>query len=68
MERVLTANDDIKSKYDSKYGQELEDLKARYTKDLEMLKQNLVGVYETKTQHLTERRDELEIRNTKLDK
>lgn len=28
----------------------------------------MIDVYETKTQHLTERRDELEIRNAKLDK
>ena len=33
-----------------------------------MVKSNLIDVYETKTQHLTERRDELEIRNTKLEK
>ena len=32
------------------------------------MKQNLIDVYETKTQHLTERRDELDIRNTKLEK
>jgi hypothetical protein len=68
MDRVLNANDEIKSKFDQKYASEVEDLKGRYTKDLEMMKQNLVDVYETKTQHLTERRDELEIRNCKLDK
>lgn len=68
MERVLNANDEIKSKFDQKYTSEIEDMKSRYTKDLELMKQNLTDIYETKTQHLTERRDELEIRNTKLDK
>ena len=33
-----------------------------------MVKNNLVDVYETKTDHLTQRRDELEMRNTKLEK
>lgn len=68
MDRVLNANDDIKTKFEKKYSSEIEDLKSRYTKDLEMVKQNLIDVYETKTMHLTERRDELDIRNTKLDK
>ena len=68
MDRVLNANDDIKSKFDVKYTEEVNDLKSRYTKDLEMMKSNLTEVYETKTEHLIERRDELEIRNAKLEK
>lgn len=68
MDRVLNTNDDLKLKFDSQYATEMENMKARYTKDLELTKQNLVDIYETKTQHLLERRDELEIRNTKLDK
>ena len=28
---------------------EVEDLKTRYTKDLELVKRNLIDVYETKT-------------------
>ena len=47
---------------------EVEDLKNRYTKDLELVKRNLIDVYETKTQHLSERKDELELRNNKLEK
>ena len=31
---------------------EVEDLKTRYTKDLELVKRNLIDVYETKTKHL----------------
>ena len=38
------------------------------TKDLEMMKNNLIDVYKTKTDHLTERRDELESRTMKLEK
>jgi hypothetical protein len=33
-----------------------------------LVKQNLTDIYETKTAHLTERRDELEMRNAKLEK
>jgi hypothetical protein len=46
----------------------MEELKSRYSKDIEIIKSNLIDVYETKTSHLTERRDELEIRNSKLEK
>ena len=68
MDRVLNANDDIKSKFDRQYTEEVKDLKSRYTKDLEMMKNNLIDVYKTKTDHLTERRDELETRTMKLEK
>ena len=68
MDRVLNTNDDLKMKFDAQYNEELQNIKSRYTKDLEMTRQNLIDIYETKTQHLTERRDELEIRNTKLEK
>lgn len=68
MDRVLNANDDIKSKFDKQYTEEVKDLKSRYTKDLEMMKNNLIDVYKTKTDHLTERRDELETRTMKLEK
>ena len=68
MDRVLNANDDIKSKFDKQYTEEVKDLKARYTKDLEMMKNNLIDVYKTKTDHLTERKDELESRTMKLEK
>ena len=68
MDRVLNTNDDLKMKFDTQYNEELQNMKSRYTKDLELTKQNLIDIYETKTQHLLERRDELEIRNTKLEK
>jgi len=68
MDRVLNTNDDLKLKFDQQYSNEIQDLKSRYTKDLEMVKNNLVDVYETKTDHLTQRRDELEMRNTKVKK
>jgi len=68
MDKVLNTNDDIKSKFDQKYSTEVQNLKDRYTKDLELMKQNLIDVYETKTEHLTERKNELEYRNNKLEK
>ena len=68
MDRVLNTNDDLKLKFDQQYTNEMQDLKERYTKDLEMVKQNLIDVYETKTSHLIDRRDELDRRTTKLEK
>ena len=68
MDRVLNTNDDLKLKFDQQYTNEMQDLKERYSKDLEMVKNNLIDVYETKTNHLTERRDELERRCHKLEK
>lgn len=35
MDRALSANDDIKSKFDAHYTSEVEDLKARYKRDLD---------------------------------
>ena len=68
MDRALSANDDIKSKFDAHYTSEVEDLKARYKRDLDQIKSNLVEVHEAKATHLAERKDELELRNTKLEK
>jgi chromosome segregation ATPase len=68
MDRVLNTNDDLKMKFDEKYQTEMENLKTRYNKDLELIKQNMMDVYEVKTNHLTERKDELEIRQHKLEK
>ena len=68
MDRVLHANDEIKHKFDDKYAKELQEMKDRYNKDLELVKSNLIEVYQTKTLHLTERKDELELRNAKLEK
>ena len=68
MDRVLNSNDENKIKFDQKYTTEIQDLKNRYAKDLEMIKSNLVEVYQTKTAHLTERKEELELKNQKLEK
>jgi len=68
MDRVLNTNDDLKMKFDQKYQTEMENLKSRYNKDLELIKNNMMDVYEIKTTHLTERKDELEIRMHKLEK
>ena len=68
MDRVLNSNDENKIKFDQKYTTEIQDLKNRYAKYLEMIKSNLVEVYQTKTAHLTERKEELELKNQKLEK
>jgi hypothetical protein len=38
MDRVLNTNDDLKLKFDQQYTNEMQDLKERYSKDLEMVK------------------------------
>lgn len=68
MERVLNTNDDLKSKFDQKYSSEVEELKVRHAKELEMNVQNLKEHYERKTTDLTERKEELEMRLSKLEK
>lgn len=68
MERVLNTNDDLKSRFDQKYSSEIEDLKARHAKELEMNLQNLKEHHEMRTQDLTERKEELELRLSKVEK
>lgn len=68
MDRALSANDEIKNKFDSQFTSEVEDLKNRYKRDLDTIKANLVEMHEVKAQNLTERKEELELRNAKLEK
>jgi hypothetical protein len=58
MERVLTANDDVKSKFETQYTSEIQELKDRQTKEMQLAKENLQDVYERKVDFLTERKDE----------
>ena len=58
MDRVLSANDDVKSKFETQYSREMEELKDRQTKELMHMKQNLTDLYERKVDYLTERKDE----------
>jgi len=67
MERVLTANDDVKSKFETQYTQEIQELKDRQTKEMTLAKENLVDVYDRKVGFLTERKDEQERRIGKLE-
>jgi hypothetical protein len=38
MERVLSTNDDVKSKFEQHYTQEINDLKDRHNRELELAK------------------------------
>ena len=58
MDRVLSANDEVKSKFDTQFTKEIDDLKDRQTKELSLVKQNLTDLYERKVEYLTERKDE----------
>ena len=67
MDRVLSANDEVKSKYETQYSKEVEDLKDRQTKELEHVKRNLGDVYERRIEYLTDRKDEQERTISKLE-
>lgn len=67
MDRVLSANDDVKTKFDTQFTKEIEDLKDRQAKELSLAKQNLTDLYERKVEYLTERKDEQERRIHKLE-
>ena len=67
MDRVLSANEDVKSKFETQYTKEIQELKDRYTKELNLTKQNLTDVYERRIEYLNERKDEQERRISKLD-
>ena len=58
MDRVLSANDEVKGKFDMQYTKEIDDLKDRQAKELALAKQNLTDLYERKVEYLTERKDE----------
>ena len=67
MDRVLNANDDIKSKFENQYTNEIQELKDRQAKELELAKNNLVDIYERRVDDLRDRKDDLERRNHKLE-
>ena len=46
MDRILSANDDVKNKFDNQYSQEIDELKNRQAKELSLAKQNLMDIYE----------------------
>jgi progesterone-induced-blocking factor 1 len=67
MDRVLNANDDIKSKFENQYSNEIQELKDRQAKELELAKSTLVDIYERRVDDLRDRKDDLERRNHKLE-
>ena len=67
MERVLNTNDDVKSKFEVQYSQEIQDLKDRHAKELDLAKSNLTDIYEKRIDYLKERKDEGERRVLKLE-
>lgn len=67
MDRILSANDEVKNKFDNQYANEIEDLKSRQAKELSLAKQNITDVYERKVEYLTDRKDEQERQIAKLE-
>lgn len=67
MDRVLSTNDDVKSKFEREYSQEINDLKERHNRELEMSKNNLTEIYEKRIEYMRERKEEFERRTLKLE-
>lgn len=67
MDRVLQTNDEVKSKFEQQYTQEINDLKERHAKELDLAKQNLIDIYEKRLEHQRERKEEFERRTLKLE-
>lgn len=66
MERVLQTSDDVRSKFDREYAQELQDMRERHARELEHAKNHLVDMYERRVEQLKDSRDEVERRAHKL--
>ena len=67
MDRVINTNDDGKTKFETQYTKENQELKDRQQKEMQHAKQNLMDVYERKVEYLRERKDEQERRIHKLE-
>ena len=67
MDKVLSANEDVKSKFETQYSKEIQDVKERHAKELEFTKQSITDVFERRVEYLTERKDEQERRISKLE-
>lgn len=67
MDRVLNTNDEVKSKFEIQYNREIQEIKERHAKELELAKSNLIEIYEKKIDYLRERKDECERRIVKLE-
>ena len=67
MERVLSTNDDVKSKFEQQYTQEMSDLKDRHARELDLAKQNLTEIYEKRIDYMRELKESFERRVLKLE-
>ncbi|CDW86764.1 UNKNOWN [Stylonychia lemnae] len=67
MERVLSTNDDVKGKFEQQYTQEINDLKDRHARELDLAKQNLTDIYEKRLDYMRELKDSYERRIMKLE-
>jgi len=67
MERVLNTNDDVKNRFEDKYGKEVTDLKERHAKELDLAKRNLQEIYEKRIEYLKESKEESDRRLQRLE-
>eukprot|EP01022_Parablepharisma_sp_SALTPOND_P019957 TRINITY_DN3510_c0_g1_i1.p1 TRINITY_DN3510_c0_g1~~TRINITY_DN3510_c0_g1_i1.p1 ORF type:complete len:658 (+),score=141.48 TRINITY_DN3510_c0_g1_i1:3475-5448(+) len=62
VDKLLNTKDDVVSKYESKYMEQLNDLKERHKRELESTKGTITEIYEKRIQYLTEAKDEAELK------
>jgi len=67
VDKLLNTKDDLVSKYEAKYMEQLNDLKERHKKELESTKSTITEIYEKRIEHLSSAKDELEIKLAKTE-
>ncbi len=67
VDKLLNTKDDVVSKYEAKYMEQLNDLKERHKKELENAKTSISDVYEKRIQYLTDAKEEDDARLAKTE-
>ena len=67
MDRVLNTSDETKNKFEQQYTREINELKDRHSKELELTKRNLSEINDKRCDYLKERKEECERQVMKLE-
>jgi len=67
IDKMLNSNDSAISKYEEKYMQQLDELKDKHRKEIEVTKSSITEIYEKRIQYLTECKDENDIKVVHLE-
>jgi hypothetical protein len=67
MDRVLSSQDEVRGKFEREYSQEVQELKERHNREMELSKSNLTEISEKRLEYMRERKEEYERRCLKLE-